>query len=59
MQRSAEASSHHDQLLNIKSLEIMLQNRVKGVSAGEVTGIGDSKTLKEFNEVLERAIATW
>lgn len=59
MQRLAEATSHHDQLLDIKTLEIMLQNKAKGLSVGESTGIKDSKTLNEFNGVLERAIVSW
>lgn len=59
MQRSAEAARHHDELLDIKKLEMMLQNKANGVSVGELPGIGNTETLKEFNRVLEREITTW
>lgn len=59
MQRSSQDASHHDHILDIKTLEMMLQHTAKGVSVGEVIGTGFSETLKEFNGVLERAIATW
>lgn len=57
MQCSAGAAGHDDRMLNIKGLEMMLQETAKGIGVGETTGTGILETLKEFNGVLERAIA--
>jgi hypothetical protein len=57
LQRRADAASHQDDLLDISSLKMMLHHTTSGVSVGECNETGIPDRLKEFQGVLERAVA--
>jgi hypothetical protein len=58
LQRRADAASHQDDLLDISRLKTMLHHTTTGISVDECNETGFPDRLKEFQGLLERAVAT-